>query len=73
MTRTFEELSRDEHMDLKLLVEHIKTDLFPKAKFVSGEDEWDVGGRICKDHIKCCNGRIGRRTRLKRRTWRRFG
>jgi hypothetical protein len=60
MTRTFEELSRDEHMDLKLLVEYIKTDLFPKAKFVLGEDEWDVGGRIYKDCIKCCKGRIGR-------------
>ena len=60
MTRTLEELSRDEHMDLKVLVEHIKTDLFPKAKFVLGEDEWDVGGRIYKDCIKCCNGKIGR-------------
>ncbi len=62
MTRTLEELSRDEHMDLKLLVECIKTDLFPKAKFVLGKDEWDVGGRTHKDCIKCCDGRIGFKT-----------
>jgi hypothetical protein len=27
--------------DLKVLVEYIKIDLFPKAKFVLGKDEWD--------------------------------
>jgi hypothetical protein len=58
MTRSAEEVSRDEHIDLKVLVECIKNDLFPKAKFVSGKDEWDVGGRTHKDHIECCDGRI---------------
>jgi hypothetical protein len=62
MTRSAEELSRDEHIDLKVLVEYIKTDLFPKAKFVLGKDEWDVGGTIYKDYIKCCDGRIGLQT-----------
>jgi len=60
MTRTLAELSRDQQIDLKVLVEYIKNDLFPKAKFVLGKDEWDVGGRIYKDYIKCCDGRIGR-------------
>jgi hypothetical protein len=32
MTRSPEDLSRDEHIDLKVLVEYIKKDLFPKAK-----------------------------------------
>jgi hypothetical protein len=62
MTRSAEELSRDEAIDLKVLVEYIKNDLFPKAKFVLGKDEWDVGGMIYKDYIKCCNGRIGLQT-----------
>jgi hypothetical protein len=62
MTRSKEELSRDEHIDQRVLVEHIKNDLFPKAKFVLGEDEWDVGGMIYKDCIKCCRGRIGLQT-----------
>jgi hypothetical protein len=62
MTRSAEELSRDEHIDLKVLVEYIKTDLFPKAKFVLGKDEWDVDGTIYKDYIKCCDGRIGLQT-----------
>jgi hypothetical protein len=48
--------------DLKVLVEYIKIDLFPKAKFVLGKDEWDVGGMIYKDYIKCCRGRIGLQT-----------
>jgi hypothetical protein len=63
-TRSDEEISRDKRVDLKVLVEHIKNDLFPKAKFVLGEDECgaDVGGTIYKDHIKCCEGRIGLRT-----------
>jgi hypothetical protein len=56
MTRSAEELSRDEHLDMKVLVEYIKNDLFPKAKFVYGKDDWDVGGRIYNDYIKCCKG-----------------
>ena len=62
MTRSEEELLRDENIDQRVLVEHIKNDLFPKAKFVLGEDEWDVGGMIYKDHTKCCKGRIGLQT-----------
>jgi hypothetical protein len=62
MTRSAEELSRDEHMDMKVLVDYIKNDLFPKAKFVYGKDDWDVGGRIYNDYIKCCKGRIGLQT-----------
>ena len=63
MTRNEEEeLSRDEHIDQRVLVDCIKNDLFPKAKFVLGEDEWDVGGMIHKDHIKCCRGRVGLQT-----------
>ena len=62
MTRTEAEITRDEQIDLKVLVEHIKNDLFPKAKFVLGKDEWDVGGTICKDCMKCCDGRIGMQT-----------
>ena len=62
MTRSEEELSRDEQIDQWVLVEHIKNDLFPKAKFVLGKDEWSVGGMICKDHTKCCQGRIGLQT-----------
>ena len=53
---------RDENIDLKVLVDYIKIDLFKKAKFVVGKDEWDVGGRIYNDFIKCCNGRIGLQT-----------
>jgi hypothetical protein len=34
----------------------------PKAKFVYGKDDWDVGGRIYNDYIKCCKGRIGLQT-----------
>ena len=62
MTRNEEEESRDEHIDQRVLVDHIKNDLFPKAKFVLGKDEWDVGGMICKDYKKCCHGRIGLQT-----------
>jgi hypothetical protein len=62
MTRDEDRQSRDDHIDKRVLVEHIKNDLFPKAKFVSGEDEWDVGGMICNDCIKCCRGRIGSQT-----------
>ena len=62
MTRSGEEIARDEHIDQKLLVEYIKNDLFQKAKFVLGEDEWDVGGMIYNDYIKCCRGRIGLQT-----------
>ncbi len=62
MTRRAEEHSRVEHIDLKVLVEYIKNDLFLKAKFVLGKDEWDVGGMIYNDYIKCCNGRIGLQT-----------
>jgi hypothetical protein len=62
MTRSEDQISRDEQIDLKALVECMKNDLFPKAKFVLGKDEWDVGGMIYKDHIKCCSDRIGLRT-----------
>jgi hypothetical protein len=62
MTRSEEELLRDENIDQRVLVEYIKNDLFPKAKFVLGKDEWDVGGMIYKDYIKCCKGRIGLQT-----------
>ena len=62
MTRSLEGLQRDQHIDLKVLVECIKNDLFPKANFVLGKEEWDVGGRIYMNHIKCCNGRIGLQT-----------
>ncbi len=62
MTRSEDQISRDEQIDLKVLVEYIKNDLFPKAKFVLGKDEWDAGGTICKDHMKCCDGRIGMQT-----------
>ena len=62
MTRSAEELSRDEHIDMKVLVDYIKNDLFPKAKFVYGKDDWDVGGRIYNDYIECCKGRIGLQT-----------
>ena len=44
MTRSVEQHSRDENIDMKVLMEYIKNDLFPKAKFVLGKDEWDVGG-----------------------------
>ena len=59
MTTSEEELSRREQNDLKVLVEYIKNDLFPKAKFVLGKDDWDVGGTIYKDYIKCCKGSVG--------------
>ena len=62
MTRSAEELTREEHIDLRVLVEYIKVDLFPKAKFVLGKDEWDVGGIIYKDYVKCCQGRMGLQT-----------
>jgi hypothetical protein len=62
MTRSAEEISREEHIDLKVLVEYIKNDLFPKEKFVLGKDKWEVGGMIYNDYIKCCNGRIGLQT-----------
>ena len=64
MTRTAEELSRDERLDMKVLVDYIKNDLFPKAKFVYGKDDWDVGGRIYNDYIKCWKGRIGLQTMI---------
>jgi hypothetical protein len=50
---------------LKVLVEYIKNDLFP-AKFVLGKEEWDVGGMIFNDYIKCCDGRIGLKTMWRR-------
>jgi hypothetical protein len=59
MTRSAKEVLRAETIDLKVLVEYIKINLFPKANFVIGKDEWDVGGRIYGDYIKCCKGRIG--------------
>jgi hypothetical protein len=62
MTRSEEELTRDENIDQRVLMECIKNDLFPKAKFVLGSDGWDVGGMICKDCMKCCRGRIGLQT-----------
>ena len=62
MTRSAKEVLRAETIDLKVLVEYIKIDLFPKAKFVLGKDEWDVGGRIYRDYIKCCKGRTGLQT-----------
>jgi hypothetical protein len=62
MTRSEKELLRDEHIDQRVLVECIKNDLFPKEKFVLGKDEWDVGGMIHKDCMKCCRGRIGLQT-----------
>ena len=62
MTTGAAQHSRDENIDMKVLVEYIKNDLFPKAKFVLGKDDWDVGGRIYNDYIKCCKGRIGLQT-----------
>jgi hypothetical protein len=62
MTRSVEEITREEKIDLRVLVDYIKLDLFPKAKFVLGKNEWDVGGRIYNDYIKCCHGRIGLQT-----------
>jgi hypothetical protein len=62
MTRCADDVTRDENIYLRVLVEYIKIDLFKKAKFVVGKDEWDVGGRIYNDFIKCCNGRIGLQT-----------
>ena len=62
MTRSAEELTREETIDFRVLVEYIKNDLFPKAKFVLGKNEWDLGGRIYNDYIKCCHGRIGLQT-----------
>jgi hypothetical protein len=52
-----------------VLVECIKNDLFPKAKYVLGKDEWDVGGMIYKDYIKCCRGRIGLQTMMHYASW----
>ena len=62
MTRNAEELERDEHIDMKVQVEYIKNNLFPKAEFVYGKDDWDVGGRIYNDYVKCCKGRVGLQT-----------
>jgi hypothetical protein len=62
LTRSEDQIARDEQVDVKVLVECTKNDLFPKAKFVLGADEWDVGGMIYKDCIKCCGDRIGLRT-----------
>ena len=36
MTRSAEELTREETINLRVLVEYIKNDLFPKAKFILG-------------------------------------
>jgi hypothetical protein len=58
MTRSAAEVARDEDIDVKVLVEYIKNDLFPKAKFVYKKEMWNVGGKIYDDHIKCCRGRI---------------
>ena len=52
MTRCAEEVTRDENIDLTVLVNYIKIDLFKKAKFVVGKDEWDMGDRIYNDFIK---------------------
>jgi hypothetical protein len=42
MTMRVEDIEREEHIDLRVLVEYIKNDMFPaKAKFVLGKDEWD--------------------------------
>jgi hypothetical protein len=42
MTRSEEELTRDENIDQRVLVEHIKNDPFPKAKFVLGDgSDWN--------------------------------
>jgi hypothetical protein len=62
MTRSVEVITREEKIDLRVLVDYIKLDLFPKAKFVLGKNEWDVGGRIYNDYIKCCHGRSGLQT-----------
>jgi hypothetical protein len=70
MTRSVGELSRYEHIDLKVLVEYIKNDLFPKSKFVLGKDEeWDVGGTIYNDYIKCCDDRGWKREVLHGEVW----
>ena len=61
MTRSAEELSRDENIDLRVLVEYIKIDLFPKAKFVFGKNEWDLGGTIYNDYINAAMGELGYR------------
>ena len=62
MTRNEEELSRDEHIDQRALVDCIKNDFFLKAKSAFGEDAWDVGGVTHEDCIKCCRGRVGLQT-----------
>ena len=59
MTRSLEEIKQDKHIDMKVLVEYIKSNLFTKVKFVYVNDHWDVGGTIYKDYVKCCEGRIG--------------
>ena len=59
MTTSEEDITRREIGDLKTLVEYIKDDLFSKAKFVLGKDDWEVGGMIYKDYIKCCKWKIG--------------
>ncbi len=48
--------------DVEVIVKYIKNDLFLKAKFVLGKDEWEVGGMIYNDYMKCCDGRIGMQT-----------
>ena len=62
MTRSEEEITRDEKLDMRVLVEYIRNDLFHKVKFVYVNDHWRVDGTIYKDYVKCCKGRIGRQT-----------
>jgi hypothetical protein len=49
-------------IDVKVLVEYFKNDLFPKDNFVYKKERWNVGGKIYDDYIKCCGGRIGLQT-----------
>ena len=60
-TRSADENLRDKHIDIKVLAEYIKVDLFPKAKFVLGKDEWDMGGRIYNDLLNAAMGELGYR------------
>jgi hypothetical protein len=59
MTQPTTDQARDEKQDMKVLVEYIKTDLFTKVKFVYVNAQWDVGGQIYNDYIKCCEGKMG--------------
>jgi hypothetical protein len=48
-----------------VLVEYIKNDLFPKAKFVLGKDEWDVGGTIYNGiTLNAAMGELGCKAKL---------